>query len=95
MLAAAASIGTCRVGTRQLQRTPVAVGPSLTAQLLGNYCHVCGMAGVAEWLRRLLPALSNLPAVDHPVLPLGHVVDADGAEGEAFEADARFSRVEA
>jgi hypothetical protein len=30
-----------------------------------------------------------------PRLPIGHVVDADGAEGEAFEAHASFSRVEA
>jgi hypothetical protein len=51
--------------------------------------------GVAEWLRRLLAALANLPAVDHHVLPIGHVVDADGAEGEAFDAHASFSGVEA
>jgi hypothetical protein len=41
-----------------------------------------GMASTA------FPALANRPAVDHHVLPIGHVADADGTESEPFDAHA-------
>jgi hypothetical protein len=47
--------------------------------------------GVAESLRRLLAAFADLPAVDHDVVLVGHVIEADRTEAESFAARATCS----